>query len=92
VIDQMTGALKLMPGSPFSALAPSNSSSGVVVDPSGAYLYLANENSNNLSIFSINQANGTPTAILANVPSGMEPANMVAVGLVPKLFFSWFYQ
>jgi len=92
VIDQVTGALTLMPGSPFLALAPSNSSSGVAVDPSGAYLYLANENSNNLSIFSINQANGTPTAILANVPSGMEPANMVAVGLVPQLFFLSFYH
>jgi 6-phosphogluconolactonase len=53
IINQTTGALTRMAGSPFAALAPSNSSSGVAVDPSGVYLYLANENSNNISAFTI---------------------------------------
>jgi 6-phosphogluconolactonase (cycloisomerase 2 family) len=81
IINQTTGALTLMTGSPFAALAPSNSSSGVAIDPGGSFLYLANENSNNLSAFTINQTTGIPTPIGPPVgptfASGTEPASIV---------------
>ena len=58
----MPPAERLTPvaGSPFTA---GSGPRGVVVDPSGKFVYAANEGSNNISAYSINATSGALTPV-----------------------------
>jgi 6-phosphogluconolactonase len=54
------GALSEITGSPY---AVGSGPTGVILDPSGAYVYVANKGSNNISAFALNASSGQLTAI-----------------------------
>ena len=56
-IDQRTGQLSLLPGTPLPA------GGSIAVDPLGKFVYTPNQSSDTVSGFSINQANGTLSVI-----------------------------
>lgn len=55
-----SGALNEVTGSPYTA---GTGPTGVIVDPTGAYVYVANKGSNNISGFALNSTSGALTAI-----------------------------
>ena len=59
-IDQATGRLSLIPGTPLPA---GSDTASIAVDPLGRFVYTPNQNSDTVSGFSINQGNGTLTVI-----------------------------
>ena len=59
-IDQTTGTLTAVRGSPF---AGGNAPRGVIVDPSGNFVYVANSNDNTVSGYRINSATGALTQV-----------------------------
>jgi len=70
-VDASTGALSAMNGSPFGVTTSSTiiPLSSVVVEPSGKYVYVtANNSSNNVYGFTIDQTTGVPTAAITNSP------------------------
>jgi 6-phosphogluconolactonase len=76
-IDQTTGALAHVPGSPITTeLAPS----AVAIDPSGKYLYAANSGSHSVSAYSINASTGALTRV-NTLPAGQSPSFGELVGL-----------
>jgi 6-phosphogluconolactonase (cycloisomerase 2 family) len=68
-LNVTTGALTTIPGSPFAVGSPTINPSGfpipvsVAVDPSGRFAYVASQNQNNFSAFTINGMTGALTAI-----------------------------
>ena len=60
-IDAKSGALLKLPGSPF--LSPQVGTSSLAIVPSGAFILLANQLSNQMSVASINQQNGALKAV-----------------------------
>jgi 6-phosphogluconolactonase len=54
------GSLKEVSGSPYAAGTGPN---GVILDPTGSYVYVANKGSNNISAFTLTAASGKLTAI-----------------------------
>jgi DNA-binding beta-propeller fold protein YncE len=55
-----SGALSEIAGSPYTTgIGPT----GVIVDPTGAYVYVANKGSNNISAFALTASSGVLTAI-----------------------------
>lgn len=79
-IDQATGALTAAAGSPFTAGTEPRS---VAIDPvAGAYAFVANAGSNNVSGFSLNLATCALTSIDTDaVAGGNEPS--IAAGMTP---------
>lgn len=78
-IDPASGALTQIPGSPFTT-RNAVGAAWVTVDPSGIHLYTANEKSDNISAFRIDQKTG---ALMDDVPgspfaAGKEP-NALAI-------------
>jgi len=61
-IDSQTGALTLMPGSPFPTLE-NGQPYGIQVDPSGKFLYVALSNSNGIAAFTIDPTTGALTTV-----------------------------
>ena len=59
-LDQTTGALTAMPGSPF---AVGNGAFGVAIDPSGQFLYVGNSFDATISMFTLNPQTGVLTAV-----------------------------
>ena len=60
------GALAQISGSPFPSLTSSTTAAGpraLTLDPTGAFLYVANGTSNNVSAFSVNATTGSLTAL-----------------------------
>jgi 6-phosphogluconolactonase len=55
-----SGALSEISGSPYTA---GTGPTGVVVDPTGSYVYVANKGSNNISAYTLNATSGQLTAI-----------------------------
>ena len=55
-----SGALSEIAGSPYTA---GTGPTGVVVDPTGAYVYVANKGSNNISAYTLNATSGQLAAI-----------------------------
>jgi 6-phosphogluconolactonase (cycloisomerase 2 family) len=91
-INQNTGVLTTITGSPFSA---GNSPSGVTADPTGHFLFAANENSNNVSAFSINPGSGALTPIGGSpFVAGSEPVKIAAapINLFNQFFLSFFFE
>lgn len=76
-IDPATGAFTTaLPGSPFTTgLNPA----AVAVDPSGHFVYVANYNSQSVSMFSINAADGSLTSIGADVATGGYQSRSIVV-------------
>ena len=51
-VNQITGALTVVPGSPFAA---GNGPRSVAYSPDGLFLAVANQDSNNVSVFGVEQ-------------------------------------
>ena len=66
-IDSATGTLKLVEHVPTKGKAPRN----FAIDPTGKYLFAANEESNNIAVFRVDPKSGrlTDTGQLLEVPS-----------------------
>jgi 6-phosphogluconolactonase (cycloisomerase 2 family) len=69
-----SGALTLLPGSPFSTGGSGGASvfwsRELALSPDGRFLFAANAGSNDISVFSINKATGALTLVGAPVPTG----------------------
>jgi 6-phosphogluconolactonase (cycloisomerase 2 family) len=71
-VNTSTGVLTEVPGSPFNAgLIPQS----LVVDPTGRFLYVANQESTDVTAFSINASTGALTAL---------PGSPVFIGSAPE--------
>ena len=70
-VDSATGALTLLPGSPFPAgLLPTS----LVVDPSNKFVYVANQGSNTISAYAVNSTTGALTPVTGSpFPAGTTP-------------------
>jgi 6-phosphogluconolactonase len=65
-IDDSSGALTQIPGSPFSTGTTTTTTSSpvsLVIHPNGKFLYVANFATNNVSAFTIDPSSGVPTLI-----------------------------
>lgn len=71
------GALSEISGSPYSVGAGPK---GVIVDPTGSYVYVANYGSNNISGFTLNASSGQLTSISGSpfASGGLAPVAMVS--------------
>jgi 6-phosphogluconolactonase len=86
---------------PLADLATGTYPSSVTVDQSGQFVYVANETSNNISVYTINQNNGILTAGTA-VAAGTSPTSIITVKLSGGAEFAyvtntvdgtiWFYS
>jgi 6-phosphogluconolactonase len=70
------GSLKEVSGSPY---AVGTGPTGVIVDPTGSYVYVANKGSNNISAFTLTAASGQLTAIAGSpfASGGLLPIALV---------------
>jgi 6-phosphogluconolactonase (cycloisomerase 2 family) len=70
------GSLKEVSGSPY---AVGTGPTGVIVDPTGSYVYVANKGSNNISGFTLTATSGTLTAIAGSpfASGGLLPIELV---------------
>ena len=77
-VNSLTGGISEVPGSPFNAgLTPQY----LALDPSGRFLYVANQQSNDITAFSVNSSNGSLTELPGSpFPIGSQP---VAMGIDP---------
>jgi 6-phosphogluconolactonase (cycloisomerase 2 family) len=88
-VDENTGVLSAISGSPFS-VAPSQAGAvaqplGLAVDPSGAFLYVADQGTNALSVFSVDPVSGALANRTDYILSGLvipvaSPAGVVITG------------
>jgi 6-phosphogluconolactonase (cycloisomerase 2 family) len=79
-VDQTTGALTEVTGSPFADgdVYPAASA----VSPNGKFLFVANfstDNAGSISVFSINATTGALTAVTGSPFTGSGPANNIAI-------------
>ncbi len=91
-IDQATGKLNLLPGTPLPTGA---NYSSIMVDPQGRFVYTPNQTSDTVSGFTINQSNGTLTEMAGSpFTVGLSPQSIsidsmdrfAYVGAVPATF------
>jgi 6-phosphogluconolactonase (cycloisomerase 2 family) len=73
-VDPVTGALAAVPGSPIAA---GDKPYSVAISPSGAFLFAANFDSNDVSVYRIDPASGSLTSVGPRVP--VSSPYMVAV-------------
>jgi 6-phosphogluconolactonase len=75
-VKPQSGALTQVPGSPFGAgVLPS----ALAADPTGKFLYVANNGSNNVSAYTIDATNGALTPVHGSpFAAGNEPAGIAA--------------
>jgi 6-phosphogluconolactonase len=71
LIDQSTGSLTAVTGSPFAA---GNVSESLAFDATGSFLYVSNNGSNDISAYSLDPSTGAPTP-LAGSPYSVSGAN-----------------
>ncbi|MGA9801491.1 MAG: beta-propeller fold lactonase family protein, partial [Terriglobales bacterium] len=69
-----SGDLKAVLGSPF---AGGTSPISIVVHPSGKFVYAANQGSNDVSLFTVNNSTGQLTEVLPRAPAGLNPSSLV---------------
>jgi 6-phosphogluconolactonase (cycloisomerase 2 family) len=62
------GTLQQIPGSPLASTYTTPVS--LILDPKGAYLYVANQGSNNVAVYSISSTTGLPTVLSSSVSTG----------------------
>jgi 6-phosphogluconolactonase (cycloisomerase 2 family) len=73
-IDGATGALNMVPGSPFQA-GSSNNPNPLTIDPSGQFAYVPDDTQNTVSAFVIDPVTGTLTPV---------PGSPFAAGINPQ--------
>jgi len=69
-IDAKSGKLSAAAGSPYTS---GNSPSGIAVTPSKQFLYVANSNDNDISLFTVNAGNGSLTEVMPRAAAGTNP-------------------
>jgi 6-phosphogluconolactonase len=79
-IDQTSGALTNVPGSPFST-GSGSSPSTPVPDPSGKYLYVPSRGTSTISAFAIDKGTGALTLINTQPTGGASSNTLAYVGL-----------
>ena len=85
-----TGALSPVSGSPFST---GSAPIAVVVDPSGKFAYVANNNSNSVSAYSINSATGALSPIGGSAfTTGHIPLGVTIAGKSPVPFAAFMVE
>jgi len=76
-IDATTGTLASVAGSPFTVAPDGRGPNSVSIDPSGKFAIVANETSDNVSVFHIDAASGTLASVAGSpftvVPNGHRP-------------------
>jgi 6-phosphogluconolactonase (cycloisomerase 2 family) len=82
-IDRTTGALSNLPGSPYPEQSPEGNfcpfnafgacpySWAESIDPNGRFIYVADVQFNDFSIFTLNASTGVPTYASSNTPNGV---------------------
>jgi 6-phosphogluconolactonase len=83
-VNSTTGALTLLPGSPFAAGSDPVS---VAVDPSNKFVYVANHGSNNISAFAVNSATGALSQVAGSPFAAGTGPNTVAVDPVSNFVY-----
>ncbi len=79
-IDQFSGVLKAITGSPF--VVGMNPTS-VSVDVSGKFVYVTNSASNNVSTFSLDPTTGALTPVSGSpFPAGSKPSSVTTTGKI----------
>ncbi len=79
-IDAATGALTPISGSPFPSGATGGFPFALAMDPSGMFLYTANQGSDNISAFTIDSTTGALTPIPGSPFAGVtNPFDLVVV-------------
>ena len=63
-----SGTLSLVPGTPI-ATTPNIAPVSLILDPKGAFLYVANQGSSNVAVYSIS-SNGLPTVLTTSTTTG----------------------
>lgn len=76
-IDPATGALQSSGIPPQSLGGTGGLPFEGTIDPTGRFLYIANPNLNNVSIFSLDPATGAPTEVGSPVTVGSVPADVI---------------
>jgi 6-phosphogluconolactonase len=80
-----TGALTSVAGAPFAA---GSGPVSVTVDPSGKFVFAANQASNNVSAFSVNGATGALTPVAGSpFAAGMYPGYVTTAGQLSSVCF-----
>lgn len=83
-IDPATGALSHVPGSPFVADIGPNV---VATDPSGRFLYVANEQTERISAFAVDAASGNLTPLSGSpFPASPRPLSLAVDAAGKRLF------
>src|SRR6266498_2883806 len=83
-LDEKTGALTAVAGSPFAAgLAPA----GVAVDPSGRFVYVANRGSNTVSAYTVDANNGALKAVDGALSAAGEAPSSVTIHPAGKFVY-----
>jgi 6-phosphogluconolactonase len=67
-INSQSGALTALAGNPFDS--PQNGPSSLAIGPSGAFIFLANQNSNTMSVSMINATTGALTVVAGSPFAG----------------------
>ena len=75
-VDQSTGSLTPLIGSPFTAVG-GNGPACISVDPTNQYMYVANQGTNTVGVLAIDAAGGL--SLKYSVPTGTLPLSMVLV-------------
>jgi len=73
VNNNLTAQFTTIVGSPFPA---GSSPASVLVHPSGQYVYVANRNENDISLFTINSSIGSLQEVLPRTTTGLTPLDM----------------
>jgi 6-phosphogluconolactonase (cycloisomerase 2 family) len=82
-LNAATGALTSVSGSPFATGAVGGFPFALAMDPSGTFLYTANQGSNNISGFGINSTTGALTPVPGAPFSGVMNPNDLTIVKVP---------
>ncbi len=85
-INQTTGVLSQITGSPFSLDTLSFGPESLTVEPSGRFLYVADTGSNTLSSYSINQADGVISLLTNSPTTSVDP---IAITIDPTGRFAY---
>ena len=82
-INGTTGALTALTGSPFASSNPEASS--MSTDPAGKFVFLSGANDNQVTVFSVNQKDGSLTTV-GSFPTGFFAAEATTDGLGKFLY------
>ncbi|RMH31886.1 MAG: hypothetical protein D6692_00145, partial [Planctomycetota bacterium] len=84
-IDQSTGALTAMPGSPFTS--PGQSPKGFTMTPDGQYLYVSHGTDATIRAFSVDPESGVPTSLGLSFDVGLQ-GTLQGMDTLPGFLFA----